>query len=59
MLSIAKKGFKIVLWPNYVYSWGKDINKMIENGVTIEKLKDIIADNIFQGFLAESKIRMM
>jgi hypothetical protein len=59
MLSVARKGFKIVLWPSYVYSWGKDINKMIENGVIVEKIKEIIEGNIFQGFLAESKIRMM
>lgn len=59
MLSIARKGFKIVLWPSYVYTWGKDINKMIENGVILEKIKEIIEGNIFQGFLAESKIRML
>ncbi len=59
MLNIAKKGFKIALWPKSVYTWGKDINKMVENGYSVENIKTTIDNNIYKGFEAESLIRLI
>jgi hypothetical protein len=45
------KGYKICLFPESVK--GKDINEMIQNGLTAEEIKDIIDKNTFSGLQAK------
>jgi transcription elongation factor Elf1 len=45
------KGYKVCLFPNSVK--GKDINEMIQNGLTSEEIKDIIDNNTFSGLAAK------
>lgn len=46
-------GHSVVVWPNLVAEKGKDINKMIQNGMTRETILEIIRDNTFTGTQAE------
>jgi hypothetical protein len=55
---VIKAGFKVVIWPDSVQSWGKDINKMIQNGYTINQIIEVIKNNTFQGIVAEVKLKM-
>jgi len=45
------KGYKICLFPEAVK--GKDINEMIQNGLTADEIKDIIDKNTFSGLQAK------
>ena len=45
------KGYKICLFPASVA--GKDINEMIQNGLTSDEIKDIIDRNTFSGLTAK------
>jgi transcription elongation factor Elf1 len=45
------KGYKICLFPEAVK--GKDINEMIQNGLTENEIKDIIDKNTFSGLQAK------
>jgi hypothetical protein len=45
------KGYKICLFPESVK--GKDINEMIQNGLTENEIKDIIDKNTFSGLQAK------
>lgn len=47
--------YKIVIWPDVP---GKDINEMIENGLTSEEVRSIINDNTFRGLSAKAKYAM-
>lgn len=58
MIQVAKAGFKVIIWPESVYHYGKDINKMIQNGYKISEILDIINSNVHSGFSAEIKIRI-
>ena len=49
------QGYRIVIWPDVP---GKDINEMIENGLTSEEIQDIINHNKFQGLAAKAKYAM-
>lgn len=46
-------GHSVVVWPNFVTEKGKDINKMIQNGMTRETILQIIRNNTFTGTQAE------
>ena len=46
--------FDVVIWPEYVKK--KDINEMILSGKTERDIKDIIAQNTFNGLLAKTKL---
>jgi len=46
--------FDVVIWPEYVKE--KDINEMILSGKTERDIKDIIAQNTFNGLLAKTKL---
>ena len=48
-------GYKMVIWPDVP---GKDINEMIENGLTSSEIQGIINDNTFQGLSAKAKYAM-
>jgi hypothetical protein len=48
-------GYKMVIWPDVP---GKDINEMIENGLTSGEIQGIINDNTFQGLSAKAKYAM-
>lgn len=49
-------GYKMVIWPDSVP--GKDINEMIENGLTSVEIQRIINDNTFKGLAAKAKYAM-
>ncbi len=49
-------GYKMVIWPDSVP--GKDINEMIENGLTSDEIQRIINDNTFKGLAAKAKYAM-
>jgi hypothetical protein len=49
------QGYRIVIWPDVP---GKDINEMIENGLTSEEIQDIINHNKFLGLAAKAKYAM-
>lgn len=57
MLKVIDKGFKICIWPK-IMDWGKDINKMIENGHKIEDVKKVIDDNTFDGISAKARLKL-
>ena len=48
-------GYKMVIWPDVP---GKDINEMIENGLTSSEIQGIINDNTFNGLSAKAKYAM-
>lgn len=45
-------GMKVCIWPKF---YGKDINDMLKNGLSIDSIKDIIQSNSYQGPLAKLK----
>lgn len=49
-------GYKMVIWPDSIP--GKDINEMIENGLTSAEIQSIINDNTFKGLAAKAKYAM-
>lgn len=48
-----KKGYKIVIWPSGIK--GKDINQMVLNGTSIEKIHQTILDHTYTGLMASIK----
>ena len=56
MNKYIEMGYKMVIWPDSVP--GKDINEMIENGLTSGEIQSIINDNTFQGLSAKAKYAM-
>ena len=56
MNKYIEMGYKMVIWPDSVP--GKDINEMIENGLTSEEIHSIINLNTFQGLSAKAKYAM-
>ena len=46
--------YKVVIWPSDIQE--KDINEMILSGKTERDIKDIIAQNTFDGLLAKTKL---
>lgn len=44
-----KTGFRVCLLPKYLKTYGKDINKFIENGLTIDEINNIVKGNIVFG----------
>ena len=49
------QGYRIVIWPDVP---GKDINEMVENGMTTDEIQDIINHNKFIGLAAKAKYAM-
>lgn len=45
-------GMKVCIWPKF---YGKDINDMVKNGLTIDDIKEIIERNTYSGALARLK----
>ena len=56
MSKYIEMGYKMVIWPDGVP--GKDINEMIENGLTSDEIQSIINHNTFQGLAAKAKYAM-
>lgn len=56
MNKYIEMGYKMVIWPDSVP--GKDINEMIENGLTSAEIQTIINDNTFKGLAAKAKYAM-
>ena len=48
-----KSNHYVVIWPDNIE--GKDINEMIQNGVSAGEVQDIISNNTFQGVKANLK----
>jgi len=48
--------YTMVIWPEDVP--GKDINEMIENGLTSEEIQGIINDNKFRGLAAQARFSL-
>lgn len=48
-----EKGYKVCLFPETVE--GKDINEMVQKGLTSEQIRSIIDDNTFSGLTAKLK----
>lgn len=55
MNKYIEQGYKIVIWPDVP---GKDINEMIENGLTSDEIQGIINHNTFKGLAAKAKYAM-
>lgn len=51
MSKFISQGRKICIWPNSIIE--KDLNEMIINGYSKEKIKEIIDNNTFDGFQAK------
>ncbi len=56
MNKYIEQGYKIVIWPDNVP--GKDINEMIENGLTSDEIRSIINHNTFKGLAAKARYAM-
>lgn len=56
MSNTIKRGDKIVIWPEKMAKYGKDINDAIMNGLTKEQVSSIIRKNTYQGLMAELKL---
>ena len=50
MSELLELGYSMVLWPDEIKE--KDINDMIMSGMSVEKLKEIINNNTYQGNMA-------
>ena len=55
MLSLLHRGWSVCVWPN---TKGKDINEMILNGQTIDKILNNINMNTYSGQRGEWEVRM-
>ena len=44
-----KAGYRVCLLPHKIRLMGKDVNKLIENGMTRKQIYDMIYQNIFEG----------
>lgn len=55
---ILKIGFKVCLMPQKYKRYGKDINKMVENGMTPKHICGIIKANIVQGKFGLMKFKL-
>lgn len=49
MEKICEAGFKMVIWPDWIKKHGKDVNEMIINGLSIEKIIETINENTYSG----------
>ena len=49
-----EENYDVVIWPEHVKE--KDINEMILSGKTERDIKDLIAQNTFNGLLAKTKL---
>jgi transcription elongation factor Elf1 len=57
MLDVAiKNGHNIVIWPNNIQN--KDINEMVETGLSPDEIRDIISNNSFEGIEAQLRFNM-
>ena len=50
-------GYRVALIPEKYKCYGKDVNKMVENGLTPSEIFAIIKENVFQGSMAELKFK--
>lgn len=55
---ILKLGFRVCLMPHKYKSYGKDINKMVESGMTPREICGIIRTNIQQGKFGLMKFKL-
>lgn len=56
MNKYIEMGYSMVIWPDTVD--GKDINEMIENGLTSEEIQSIIRENTVSGLAAKARYAM-
>jgi hypothetical protein len=50
MRKLAEKGFKVFVWPKTLRR--KDINDLVLDGLTMDEIDDMIAENTFTGYKA-------
>ena len=50
------KGQKVVIWPDKMKNYGKDVNDYILNGLTSSQIERIIKANTFDGLMANLKL---
>lgn len=53
---VINLGFKVCILPQHIKKYGKDINKMIVNGITKEEIKSFIDENTYCGIAAIVKL---
>jgi len=52
-------GGKVFIMPRIDYKVGKDINKLIENDYTMERVQKMIEDNVYEGASATARLKIM
>ena len=52
-----KGGWKVVVWPSRNRNYPKDINEMVLNGTSIDKIMEIINKNTYSGIKGEWEVR--
>lgn len=55
MRKIISLGHKIVIWPKDTLKYGKDVNDLIQSGLSIQEVLQVIENNIFTGLAAETQ----
>jgi hypothetical protein len=50
------QGFRVCIWPDSVIE--KDVNEMICNGYTVERIETIIKENTFSNMMARARLEM-
>ena len=53
MADAIKLGHNVVIWPNTIEQ--KDINDMVQSGLSPSEIEDIISNNTFKGLEAQTK----
>jgi hypothetical protein len=53
MADAIKSGHNVVIWPNTIE--GKDINEMVQSGLSPDEIQSIISSNTFNGLEAQTK----
>lgn len=56
MVSAVKQNFSIVIWPKDFEKNGKDINQMVQNGIDMNLINQIIRENTFSKMKASLKL---
>lgn len=57
MENAINQGFSVVIWPEGMDRHGKDINKLITNGFSSDKVYDTIRENTFKGMTAFARFK--
>jgi hypothetical protein len=53
MADAIKSGHNVVIWPDKIEA--KDINEMVQSGLSPDEIQSIISSNTFNGLEAQTK----